>query len=108
MSSRTRSRRPASIGSNQSSRRWTAVPASDCRATDFVLLLLMAWGPLALTQKGLSEAGQCRLITGYGGGVVLSEHRLNALEDQRPADDAGRGHRCGAQKPAAPRQSGAR
>src|SRR5437588_5175475 len=51
MSSRTRSRRPASIGSNQSSRRWTAVPASDCRATDFVLLLLMAWSPPARKRR---------------------------------------------------------
>src|SRR5436309_1970262 len=55
MSSRTRSRRPASIGSNQSSRRWTAVPASDCRATDFVLLLLMAWSPPA--RKGRHRLG---------------------------------------------------
>src|SRR5712691_8167844 len=51
MSSRTRSRRPASIGSNQSSRRWTAVPASDCRARDFVLLLLMAWSPPARKRR---------------------------------------------------------
>src|SRR5207302_6380577 len=48
---RRKSRRPASIGSNQSSRRWTAVPASDCRATDFVLLLLMAWSPPARKRR---------------------------------------------------------
>src|ERR1700739_2307230 len=41
----TRPRRPASIGSNQSSRRRTAVAASNCRVGDFVLLLVMAWSP---------------------------------------------------------------
>src|SRR6266481_4636620 len=51
MSSRTRSRRPVSIGSNQSSRRWTAVSASDCRASDFMLLLVMAWSPPALKRR---------------------------------------------------------
>src|SRR5260221_13693976 len=51
MSSRTRSRRPASIGSNQSSRRWAAVSAADCRATDFVLLLVMAWSPPARKRR---------------------------------------------------------
>src|SRR6202048_4441351 len=45
MNSRTRPRRPASIGSNQSSRRQTAVSASNCRVSDFVLLLVMAWAP---------------------------------------------------------------
>ncbi len=38
MNSCTRSRRPASIGSNQSSSRWPAVSASDCKAGEFVLL----------------------------------------------------------------------
>src|SRR5467141_827635 len=51
MSSRTRSRRAASIGSNQSSRRWAAVSAADCRATDFVLLLVMAWSPPARKRR---------------------------------------------------------
>src|ERR1700736_3874278 len=51
MSSRTRSRRPVSIGSNQSSRRWPAVSASDCRASDFMLLLVMAWSPPALKRR---------------------------------------------------------
>src|SRR5215831_17454609 len=45
MNSRTRSRSPASIGSNQSSRRWTADSASDCRGGDVALLLLMAQSP---------------------------------------------------------------
>ena len=38
---------PASIGSNQSSRRWTAVSASEPRTGDFVLLSGMAWSPPA-------------------------------------------------------------
>src|ERR1700694_3090073 len=53
MSSRARSRRPASIGSNQSSRRWIAVSAPDCRARDFVLLLVMAWSPPARVNAGI-------------------------------------------------------
>src|SRR6202040_410208 len=51
MNSRTRSRRPTSIGSNQSSRRWIAVWACDCRAAEFVLLLVMAWSPPALKRR---------------------------------------------------------
>src|ERR1700730_747984 len=51
MSSRTRSRRPVSIESNQSSRRWPAVSACDCRACDFILLLVMAWSPPALKRR---------------------------------------------------------
>jgi hypothetical protein len=47
MNSRTRSRSPASIGSNQSSRTWIAVSASDC----FVLLLVMAWSPPARERR---------------------------------------------------------
>src|SRR5580704_10609756 len=53
MNSRTRSRRPTSIGSNQSSRRWIAVSACDCRADEFVLLLVMAWSPPALKTPAL-------------------------------------------------------
>src|SRR6516225_5185938 len=55
MNSRTRSRRPASIGSNQSSRTWITVPASDCRAKDFVLLLVMAWSPPDARTSGSFE-----------------------------------------------------
>src|SRR6516165_4856556 len=51
MNSRTRSRSPASIGSNQSSRTWIAVSAPHCRATDFVLLLVMAWSPPARERR---------------------------------------------------------
>src|SRR5271166_6587611 len=51
MSSRTRSRSPASIGSNQSSRRWVALSACDCRAAEFVLLLVIAWSPPAVKRR---------------------------------------------------------
>src|SRR5580693_6411741 len=47
MKSRTRSRKPASIGSNHSSRRPTAISASEPRTGNFVLLLVMAWSPPA-------------------------------------------------------------
>src|ERR1700751_1945655 len=43
MKSRTRSRKPASIGSNHSSRRPTAISPSEPRTVNFVLLLVMAW-----------------------------------------------------------------
>src|SRR3712207_1035552 len=43
MKPRTRSRRPLSIGSNQSSNRQAAV--SDCTASGFVVSLGMAWSP---------------------------------------------------------------
>src|ERR1700755_2639254 len=47
MKSRTRSRKPASIGSNHASRRPTAISPSEPRAGNFVLLLVMAWSPPA-------------------------------------------------------------
>src|SRR5436190_24036096 len=47
MNSRTRSRKPASIGSNHSSRRPTAISPSEPRTGNFVLLLVMAWSPPA-------------------------------------------------------------
>src|SRR6266513_343451 len=47
MSSRTRSRKPASIGSNHSSRRPTPISASEPRTGNFVLLVVMAWSPPA-------------------------------------------------------------
>src|SRR5215831_7363121 len=53
MKSRTRSRSPASIGSNQSSRRWTAASASDCRVGDVVLLLVMAQSPPVCANAGI-------------------------------------------------------
>src|ERR1700747_3643834 len=51
MNSRTRARSPASIGSNQSSRRWTTDAASDCKAGDVVLLLVMAQSPPACQRR---------------------------------------------------------
>src|SRR5438270_5654492 len=47
MNSRTRSRKPASIGSNHSSRKPAAISASEPRTGNFVLLLVMAWSPPA-------------------------------------------------------------
>src|SRR5204862_5896171 len=47
MSSRTRSRKQASIGSNRSLRRPTPISASEPRTGNFVLLLVMAWSPPA-------------------------------------------------------------
>src|SRR5690242_10802185 len=47
MKSRTRSRKAASIGSNHSSRRPTAISPSEPRTGNFVLLLVMAWSPPA-------------------------------------------------------------
>src|SRR5260370_38346485 len=44
---RTRSRKPASIGSNHSSRRPTPISAFEPRTANFVLLLVMAWSPPA-------------------------------------------------------------
>ena len=59
MNSRTRSRKPASIGSNQSSRRAVVGTASDCRAGEFVLLLVRAWSPPARERRivGVSTPG---------------------------------------------------
>src|SRR5437667_12734809 len=47
MSSRTRSRKPASIGSNHLSRRPTPISAPEPRTGNFVLLLVLAWSPPA-------------------------------------------------------------
>src|SRR6266852_8373755 len=57
--SRTRSRRPASIGSNQLSKRCTAVSVSDCGRQGVVLLLVMAWSPPAYQRRNrlLDQAG---------------------------------------------------
>src|SRR6202048_2784808 len=47
MNSRTRSRKPASIGSNHSSRNPTALSGFEPRTGNFVLLFVMAWSPPA-------------------------------------------------------------
>src|SRR6516162_7776730 len=46
MKPRTRSRTTASIGSNQSSKRYTAVSATGCEESCFVVMLFMAWSPI--------------------------------------------------------------
>src|SRR6267378_951070 len=86
MNSRTRSRRPASIGSNQSSRRWIAVSACDCSAAEFVLLLVMAWSPPALKRRDCLGFRTRRLRylqfqphPGRHRGASLSSRRLEAL-----------------------------
>ena len=53
MNSRTRPRRPASIGSNQPARRRTAVSASNYRVGDFVLLLVIVWSPPRRANDGI-------------------------------------------------------
>src|SRR5260370_5559690 len=57
--SRTRSRRPASIGSNQLSKRCTAVSVSDCGRQVVVLFLVMAWSPPTYQRRNrlLDQAG---------------------------------------------------
>src|SRR6516162_1795298 len=47
MKSPTRSRKTASIGSNHSPSRLTAISASEPRTGNFALLLVMAWSPPA-------------------------------------------------------------
>ena len=49
---RTRSRTPASIGSNQSSKRYTAVSTTGCEESDFVIILFMAWSPVRRSNVG--------------------------------------------------------
>jgi hypothetical protein len=49
---RTRSRTAASIGSNQSSKRYTAVSATDCEESGLVVMLFMAWSPIRRSNVG--------------------------------------------------------
>ena len=42
----------ASIGSNQSSKRYTAVSATGCEESDFVVMLFMAWSPIRRSNAG--------------------------------------------------------
>ena len=58
MNSRTRSRTPISIGSNQLSKSSTVASAAGCAETGFVTLLPMAWSPARRP-----NAGDLRLIT---------------------------------------------
>src|SRR5262249_55691366 len=55
MNSRTRSRTQAPIGSNQSSKKYTAVSATGCEESCFVLMLFMAWSPTRRFNVGRFE-----------------------------------------------------
>src|SRR6266516_731708 len=55
MKPRTRSRTTASIGSNQSSKRYTAVSSTGCEESCFVVMLFMAWSPIRRFYAGLFE-----------------------------------------------------
>jgi hypothetical protein len=52
MNSRTRSRNPDPIGSNQLSKRWTAVSAAGCEDASFVVMFGMSWSPVRRFNTG--------------------------------------------------------
>src|SRR3954470_2516154 len=58
MNSRTRSRNAVSIGSNQSAKSGPAPSASGCRASRFVVGLVMAWSPARRANAGIDRVGQ--------------------------------------------------
>src|SRR3954451_20708406 len=58
MNSRTRSRKAVSIGSNQSAKSGPASSASGCRASRFVVGLVMAWSPARRANAGIERVGQ--------------------------------------------------
>src|SRR5436305_13850989 len=58
MSSRTRSRKAVSIGSNQSAKSGPASSASGCRASRLVVGLVMAWSPARRANAGIDRVGQ--------------------------------------------------
>src|SRR3954449_4782647 len=58
MKSRTRSRKAASIGSNQSLKSDTASSTSGCTASRFVVRLVMAWSPARRANAGFDWVGQ--------------------------------------------------
>src|SRR5438552_15810831 len=55
MNPRTRSRSPASIGSNQSSRSAGEVAAAGCKDAGFVVTLVMVWSPARRVNAGRFE-----------------------------------------------------
>src|SRR3954454_18736258 len=55
MNPRTRSRTPASMGSNQSSNKYPAVSAAGCEESDFLVMFSMAWSPVRRTNAGRFE-----------------------------------------------------
>src|SRR5882672_5996524 len=97
---RTCARTHISIGSNQSSKSWVLVQAAECSATDFVLLLPMAWSPPAwqrrnrlgwttrrlrhfqfppipLRHQGLDEFRE----------LMLADNRVRSIDDYLSASD---------------------
>src|SRR5260370_24537503 len=100
--SRTRSRRPASIGSNQLSKRCTAVSVSDCGRQGVVLLLVMAWSPPAYQRRNrlLDQAGDyaafnfqplpLRHLPGYAEGQIIKHSEWDGNDGRatgRPLPD---------------------
>src|SRR5947208_11052191 len=79
MSSRTRSRKQASIGSNHSLRRPTPISASEPRTGNFVLLLVMAWSPPA------HNAGNVRVSAPGDYATFNSNHTPDGTSARRPA-----------------------
>src|SRR5438874_2529879 len=80
MSSRTRSRKQASIGSNHSLRRPTPISASEPRTGNFVLLLVMAWSPPA------HNAGNVR-VSAPGDYATFNSNHTPDGTDRREADE---------------------
>src|SRR5437868_14435854 len=85
MSSRTRSRKQASIGSNHSLRRPTPISASEPRTGNFVLLLVMAWSPPA------HNAGNVRVSAPGDYATFNSNHTPDGTPSARLQSDAGEG-----------------
>src|SRR5438067_1918622 len=80
MSSRTRSRKQASIGSNHSLRRPTPISASEPRTGNFVLLLVMAWSPPA------HNAGNVRVSAPGDYATFNSNHTPDGTPELQPND----------------------
>src|SRR5438309_8106943 len=80
MSSRTRSRKQASIGSNHSLRRPTPISVSEPRTGNFVLLLVMAWSPPA------HNAGNVRVSAPGDYATFNSNHTPDGTLLLGPAD----------------------
>jgi hypothetical protein len=55
MNSRDRARTSVSIGSNQLSKRSTAISAAGCKESGFVVMLVMAWSPVQRFNAGWFE-----------------------------------------------------
>src|SRR6266542_947771 len=95
MNSRTRSRRPASIGSNQWSKRWTAVSAAGCEDSSFVVMLVMAWSPVRRFNAGCFEVdhpGDYATLNSYQPRDGICDHSVDRLERDRTAAIGGLYH----------------